>query len=81
MDQLNTHKSASLVKWVAKQCQYQGDLGKKRVCGIDQNMESRALFLQDSTHRIRFVYTPKHASWLNQIECWFSILVRRLIIN
>ncbi len=79
VDQLNTHKSASLVEWVAKQCQYQGDLGKKGVSGILKNMESRALFLQDSTHRIRFVYTPKHASWLNQIECWFSILVRRLI--
>jgi hypothetical protein len=79
VDQLNTHQSASLVEWVAKQCQYQGDLGKKGVSGILKNMESRAWFLQDSTHRIRFVYTPKHASWLNQIECWFSILVRRLI--
>lgn len=79
VDQLNTHKSASLVEWVAKQCQYQGDLGKKRVSGILKNMETRAWFLQDSSHRIRFVYTPKHASWLNQIECWFSILVRRLI--
>ena len=24
-------------------------------------------------------FTPKHASWLNQIECWFSILQRRVI--
>ena len=79
VDQLNTHKSASLVEWVAKQCQYEGDLGKKGVSGILKSMETRAVFLQDSTHRIRFVYTPKHASWLNQIECWFSILVRRLI--
>ncbi len=29
--------------------------------------------------RIRFVYTPKHTSWLNQVEIWFSILVRRLL--
>ena len=29
--------------------------------------------------RIRFVYTPKHCSWLNQVEIWFSILVRRVI--
>ena len=79
VDQLNTHKSASLVEWIASKCNYQGDLGKKGVSGILKNMESRALFLQDSSHRIRFVYTPKHASWLNQIECWFSILVRRLI--
>jgi len=42
-------------------------------------MKPRAEFLQDETHRIRFAYTPKHASWLNQIECRFSILVRRLL--
>ena len=79
VDQLNTHKSASLVEWIASKCNYQGDLGKKGVSGILKNMESRASFLQDTSHRIRFIYTPKHASWLNQIECWFSILVRRLI--
>jgi len=42
-------------------------------------MKTRATFLSDSTHRIQFVYLPKHTSWLNQIECWFSILVRRLL--
>ncbi len=42
-------------------------------------METRAAFLSDPTHRIRFVYVPKHTSWLNQIECWFSILMRRLL--
>jgi len=25
---------------------------------------------------VHFHYTPTHASWLNQIECWFSILTR-----
>lgn len=29
--------------------------------------------------RFCFVYTPKHASWLNQVECWFSILERRVL--
>jgi transposase len=28
---------------------------------------------------VRFVYVPKHSSWLNQIEIWFSILMRRLL--
>lgn len=42
-------------------------------------MPERAAFLQEISHRIRFVYTPKHSSWLNQIEIWFSILVRRLL--
>lgn len=78
-DQLNTHQSESLVKLVAKQCQIDIDLGIKGKSGILKSKKTRADFLQDETHRIRFVYTPKHASWLNQIECWFSILVRRLL--
>ena len=79
VDQLNTHQSESLVRFVAKECAIQDDLGVKGKSGILKSMKSRAQFLQDESHRIRFVYTPKHASWLNQIECWFSILVRRLL--
>lgn len=78
-DQLNTHKSASLVEWVAKTCGIEDDLGKKGQKGILHNMESRAEFLQDKDHRIRFIYTPKHCSWLNQVEIWFGILSRRLL--
>ena len=78
-DQLNTHKSASLVEWVAKECGVEEDLGVKGKSGILENMETRAKFLQDESHRIRFVYTPKHCSWLNQVEIWFGILSRRLL--
>jgi transposase len=78
-DQLNTHKSESLVRLVAKYCHITTDLGRKGKSGILHSMKSRAAFLTDINHRIRFVYTPKHSSWLNQIECWFSILVRRLL--
>lgn len=79
MDQLNTHKSAGLVELVAKLCRVEEDLGVKGHAGILKDMQSRATFLQDARHRIRMVYTPKHCSWLNQVEMWFGILTRRLL--
>lgn len=79
VDQLNTHKSESLVRFVAQACGLEADLGRKGREGILKSQATRAAFLQDATHRIRFVYTPTHTSWLNQIEVWFSILVRRLL--
>lgn len=79
VDQLNTHKSESLVRLVAEWCGIETDLGIKDKSGILELMPTRAAFLQDPSHRIRFVYTPKHTSWLNQIEIWFSILVRRVL--
>lgn len=78
-DQLNIHKSEALVRLVAQRCQIDTDLGVKRGYGILHSMRSRAEFLTDETHRIRFVYVPKHTSWVNQIEIWFSILSRRLL--
>ncbi len=42
-------------------------------------MKTRKRFLEDPDNRIRFVYTPRHASWLNQVEIWFSILSRRAL--
>lgn len=78
-DQLNTHQSESLVRMVAKACGMEVELGKKGQSGILPSMASRAAFLQDDRHRIRLVYTPKHCSWLNQVEMWFSILTRRLL--
>jgi transposase len=79
MDQLNTHMSESLVKWVAKVCNIQDNLGVKGVSGILKSKITRKEFLTESSHRIRIVYTPRHASWLNQIEIWFSIISRRLL--
>lgn len=78
-DQLNIHQSAKLVEWVAQAINFKDDLGEKGQSGILKSMSTRAEFLTDKSHRIRFVYTPKHCSWLNQIEMWFSILVRRLL--
>lgn len=78
-DQLNTHKSEGLCCLVNNLCGLEDDLGVKGKSGVLKNMETRMAYLSDENHRIRFVYTPKHASWLNQIESWFGILVRRLL--
>lgn len=79
VDNLNTHQSASLVRWVAAESDLDIDLGEKGKSGILQTKQSRAAFLCDSAHRIVFHYTPKHCSWLNQIEIWLSILARKLL--
>jgi transposase len=79
-DNLNTHMSESLVRLVARGENIdESMLGVKDKSGILKNMKSRAEFLVDDTHQIVFKYTPKHCSWLNQIECWFSIFTRRLL--
>lgn len=79
-DQLNIHLSEGLVLLVALLCGIAAEtLGKKGKRGVLKSVASRKKFLTDRSHRIRFVYTPKHSSWLNQVEIWFSILVRRVI--
>jgi len=79
VDNLNIHQSEALVRLVAALAGFAGDLGRKGKSGILASQASRAAFLRDPTHTIVFHYTPKHASWLNQIEIWLSILTRKLL--
>jgi transposase len=67
------------VRYVAEECAIAADLGKKGKRGVLKSVPTRKAFLTDESHRIRFVFVPKHTSWLNQIEIWFSLLVRRVI--
>src|SRR5690606_41129294 len=79
MDNLNTHCSETLVRMVAGMTGYQEDLGAKGRRGILRSTASRRAFLSAASHRIRFIFTPRHCSWLNQIEIWFGTLRRKLL--
>lgn len=80
LDNLNTHCGEALVRLVAEQLGLdQNSLGARKKGGVLQTMTSRREFLSDPSHRIRFVYLPKHSSWLNQIEVIFGIINRRVI--
>jgi len=78
-DNLNTHLSESLVRFVAQKSDPSLDLGVKGESGMLKSKASRAAFSSDPSHKIVFHYTPKHASWMNQIEIWLSILIRKVI--
>jgi transposase len=79
LDNLNIHCSATLVELVARLCGIEEDLGKKGKRGVLKSMKSRQEFLCEQSHRIRFVYTPKHSSWLNQIEIVFGVIMRKVV--
>ena len=56
-----------------------GGSGKKGFSGVLCSQATRRLFLSDPSHRIRFVYLPKHSSWLNQIEIIFGVIQRKVL--
>jgi transposase len=78
-DNLNIHCSETLVQLVAEACEITTPLGKKGVRGVLKSVASRQAFLSEASHRVRFVYTPKHSSWLNQIEVVFGVIMRKVV--
>ena len=78
-DNLNTHSGEALVRSIARlEGIDESALGdKKKRQGILGSVKSRQAFLNDPQRRFRFVYTPKHSSWLNQVEVIFGIVKRR----
>ena len=79
VDNLNIHCSESLVNWVAQTCGFERELGKKGKTGVQKSQATRQEFLSDRSHGIRFLYLPKHTSWLNQIEIVFGVIARKVI--
>jgi len=81
VDNLNTHAGEPIVRAVADMIGFdESELGnKKKRKGILGSTASRRKFLSDPNHRIRFVFIPKHSSWLNQIEIIFGVIGKRVM--
>lgn len=73
VDNLNTHWSLEVCRLVAQWCHV-----PYRPKALQRGVQRRA-FLSDPTHQHVFHFTPKHGSWLNQVELWFSVLARRFL--
>jgi putative transposase len=68
MDNLNTHWSLDVCRLVVRWCRVPFEPNK-----LKKGSQRRA-FLSDPSHRHVFHFTPKHGSWLNQAELFFSVL-------
>jgi transposase len=80
LDNLNTHQSEQLVRYTAQKENIESaQLAVKGKSGILKTMKTRQEFLTNKKHKIVFYYTPKHASWMNQIEIVFGIVSRKAI--
>ena len=73
MDNLNTHWSLDVCRVVARWCRVPFEPHK-----LKKGPQRRA-FLREPSHRHVFHFTPKHGSWLNQAELFFSVLHRRFL--
>ena len=78
VDKLNTHHSEAVVRWVAAESELDSAVGATGKSGSLHTQPSGAAFLGDPRHRIVLHYTPKPGSWLNPMELWLRILVRKL---
>jgi hypothetical protein len=73
VDNLNTHWSLDVCRVVAQWCKVPF-IAKDLRRGVQ-----RRAFLSDPSHQHVLHFTPKHGSWLNQVELWFSVLARRFL--
>jgi transposase len=73
LDNLNTH-------WSLQVCQVVANLSDVPFLPKElKTGKQRRAFLTDPSHKHVFHFTPKHGSWLNQVELWFGVLTRRFL--